>query len=210
MFALHLWAAEKLHVLKARVTTRSLHTYPLKSFSRSKAFHFLSEAAKWFTAQGRINQNFDHSNQFRLSQNLHSQKVSAAERSLAGWSDGAGAVSVVVASDFDERERGLRKRESERASERAAPRSELRIAVRVAQRSLTQSHRDRGSATDGSNRKTLEEVDLLPACHLLDRFLRLKQQLLGLEGEVSFGSVNIACFAAFPSRRHRLEDFDIQ
>ena len=94
-----------------------------------------------------------------------------------------------------ERLRRTRTRPSEkgeRASERAAPRSELRIAVRVAQRSLTQSHRDRGSATDGSNRKTLEEVDLLPACHLLDRFLRLKQQLLGLEGEVSFGSVNTA------------------
>lgn len=168
----------------ARVATRSLHT-PRNHFPDPRLSIFSAKRQNGsLHMDGSIKTLIIQISLDLVRTFIPKRSPPPSARSLDRATGRAGAVSVVVASDFDERD-GLRKRESERASERAAPRSELRIAVRVAQRSLTQSHRDRGSATDGSNRKTLEEVDLLPACHLLDRFLRLKQQLLGLEGEVS-------------------------
>ena len=114
-----------------------------------------------------------HSNQFRLSPKVHSRKGLRRRRALAGWSDDDGRGSRCGIFDFDER--GLRERETERERESGAERG--RIAVRA--RRLTQSRRECDCSRAG--RGTLESTILL-----LDRLLRLKQQLLSPEGKGQF------------------------
>ena len=113
-----------------------------------------------------------HSNQFRLSPKVHSRKGLRRRRALAGWSDDDGRGSRCGIFDFDER--GLRERETERERERAAPSEVESLCERAVSLSPAVS-------ATAAGRGTLESTILL-----LDRLLRLKQQLLSPEGKGQF------------------------